>query len=476
MKQMHRFTVLFFLTCVFGCASASGPDGIQCPVGETCNEPTCESPPCDNVPPSDAVTTPPVPIDAGLGSDASEPDASQTEMVCEPNSVRCDDTANAVISCDASGQSVTTTGCPANEFCDAGQCQPQGCEPDTTQCNGSSVYRCTEVNGSLSDVFEADCAEQGFTCLNGACVDPVEASRGAVCNDIDCLSARSIELVCGRYNRDLASSDGNPFSPGANRCDPGTLSDEGYDHALRIVNYGRWLAGLPGVTYDTRLNAGAQACATIMANQRSLSHDPPQSWACYSPEGAASAGESNIHLSYGSGSIEGSVAGFFKDGGDNNRADVGHRRWLQSPTLGPVGYGFHRSSSADAAGSCYNVIGGAATSPHPIDFVAYPGPGPFPIEWVTSRFWALPWSVSIHAPYGAPFPNTNEWSVTVSRLDGSSTTPLQVVHVNASTLWMGKTHAVAFTPDFDVTPGRYQIVVQGGPHTFEWQTELVGCQ
>ena len=76
--------------------------------------------------------------------------------------------------------------------------------------------------------------------------------------------------------------------------------------------------------------------------------------------------------SYGSGSIEDSVGGFFRDGGESNRADVGHRRWLQSPTLGTVGYGFHHSSSADAAGSYYNVIGGATTSAHPIAFVPIP--------------------------------------------------------------------------------------------------------
>ena len=242
MKQMHRLRFLFLLTCVFGCASASNSDEMQCLADETCDEPTCESPPCDNVPTSDAVTAPPVPIDAGLGADASEPDASQIEMVCEPNSVRCDHNANAVISCDASGQSVTTTACLANELCDAGQCQTQGCEPGTALCIDSSVYRCAEVNGSLSNVFEADCAEQGFSCENGVCVDPIEASRGTVCNDIDCLSTRSSELVCGRYNRDLTTSDLSPFSPGADRCDPGALSDEGYAHALRIVNYGRWLA------------------------------------------------------------------------------------------------------------------------------------------------------------------------------------------------------------------------------------------
>ena len=66
---------------------------------------------------------------------------------------------------------------------------------------------------------------------------------------------------------------------------------------------------------------------------------------------------------------------------------------------------------------------------------------------------------------------TNNWRVNVSRVDGSATTPLQVAHVNASTRWMGRTHAVAFTPEFDVTPVAI-IVVQGGSHLFEWQTEL----
>ena len=94
------------------------------------------------------------------------------------------------------------------------------------------------------------------------------------------------------------------------QCDPGALSPLGTDHALKMVNLGRWLTGLPEVNGSEALHSGAQACATIMANQRSLSHNPPTNWACYTPAGANSASQSNIHLNYGRGSITDSVLGF----------------------------------------------------------------------------------------------------------------------------------------------------------------------
>lgn len=470
---MHtvKLTVLFIvLNCHLGCGPVEGSTPIECTVGEDCAQQECEIPPCDTD--VDAANTVALPDEMDGGG---TPDTDLAVRACEPGISQCDVSGTQRVTCSEAGQIITTP-CPNGERCEAGLCTAQGCVPDTTQCMGDALYRCTSIDGEFSYALDTDCAAQNLACENGVCLDAINASRGTMCSDIACLTSRSAEIVCGRYERDLSTTDPSPFSPGATQCDPGTLSNEGSQHALRVVNYGRWLAGLPEVNQDTRLNTGAQACATIMANQRALSHDPPQNWACHSPEGALAAGKSNIHLSYGPGSIEGSVAGFFKDGGDNNRADVGHRRWLQSPTLGPVGYGFHYSATTNAAGSCYNVISGPATEPHPIPFVGYPGPGPFPLEWVTSEFWSLPWSVSIHVPYNAPFPDTHAWQVTVWRLDANGMTSLPVSYVNSSSMWFGRTAAVVFTPNFEVTPGQYQIQVQGGEYTFEWQTELVRCQ
>jgi hypothetical protein len=63
------------------------------------------------------------------------------------------------------------------------------------------------------------------------------------------------------------------------------------------------------------------------------------------------------------------------DFGAGNAASIGHRRWLLSNQLGPVGIG------GTTGGSCHVVIGGSGTSSKP--WVAWPPPGPVPIEAIT---------------------------------------------------------------------------------------------
>ncbi len=349
-----------------------------------------------------------------------------------------------------------------------------GCVAGESTCSedGASRFVC---DGSTGEIVEERCPD-GSQCADGQCMDGVEASRGVTCDTIECLSERSTALVCGRFTTDIAQRTRNPFQAGpGGQCDPGGLTDAAYSEALGVVNYARWLTGLAEVTFDEGLHPRTQACATIMANQRALSHRPPQNWACYTAEGAQAAAESNIHLSSRSESIVESVMGYLHDGGDNNRADVGHRRWLQSPTLGRVGFGYHHSQTTGASSSCYNVIASDAGPRTGPPFIAYPNAGTFPIELITSRWWTLPWSVSIHARFRDSLPPTEAWSIQVWRLEGESMDELSVNYVNASDTWYGRNHAVVFSPEFEVTPGRYRVLVEAPGHRYEWTTELVRC-
>jgi hypothetical protein len=64
-------------------------------------------------------------------------------------------------------------------------------------------------------------------------------------------------------------------------------------------------------------------------------------------------------------------------------------------------------------------------------------------------------------------------------LDGDEEQALAVQHVNSSPSWLGigRTHAVVFTPDFVVEPGRYRIRVASAADelTYEWTTTLITC-
>jgi len=214
----------------------------------------------------------------------------------------------------------------------------------------------------------------------------------------------------------------------------------------------------------------------MMSNQRALNHNPPESWACYTAEGAQAAGESNLHLSYQSSTVTDAVIAFFQDGGQNNRDAVGHRRWFLSHSLARVGFGFHEATSNGAIGCCYNVIASQAVEPQGPPFIAYPGPGPFPIHWLQSRHWVLPWSVHVHSRFRDAWAPPEEWSVDVWRIEGDEMRPLQVEFVSASDRWYGRSRAIVFTPRFDVTPGLYALRIEGPQGRFEWTTELVDCE
>ena len=66
---------------------------------------------------------------------------------------------------------------------------------------------------------------------------------------------------------------------------------------------------------------------------------------------------------------------------------------------------------------------------------------------------------------------TDRWTVEVSRQIDDILTPLEVSYVNASSRWLGRTHAVVFTPAFEVTPvsitSVYPVLIassNGQPH------------
>ena len=55
-----------------------------------------------------------------------------------------------------------------------------------------------------------------------------------------------------------------------------------------------------------------------------------------------------------------------------------------------MGFGYHHFGNARFAGACQDVITAPAGPPSGPPFIAYPGPGKFPIELIQSRFWRLP--------------------------------------------------------------------------------------
>jgi len=179
-------------------------------------------------------------------------------------------------------------------------------------------------------------------------------------------SSTSTTDVCARWTADRVDLVEGPWNGSAQSCEPGDPHPDTIEGTLRLVNLYRWMAGLPEVQTSDERNSAAQACATLMHANNDISHTPNLSWDCFSDEAAEAAGSSNL-------STEGSVAavdGYMSDWG--NETTMGHRRWILSNGLGPIGVG------STGEYSCMWVLYGDASDEQ--DWTAFPSPGRFPVE------------------------------------------------------------------------------------------------
>jgi len=171
-----------------------------------------------------------------------------------------------------------------------------------------------------------------------------------------------LRWVCDRMNRQEGVWNGS-----VGMCTAGDMTPAGRANALRMVNLYRFIADLPPVTTDPDRDRRSQQCALMMDANDALSHMPPMSWKCYSADGAAAAGSANISTI---GAVQ-AVDLYMVDPGASNGQSIGHRRWLLSNKLGPMGIG------SAGGGSCHYVGMGTGTVTRA--WTAWPPPGPIPV-------------------------------------------------------------------------------------------------
>ena len=120
-------------------------------------------------------------------------------------------------------------------------------------------------------------------------------------------------------------------------CIAGATSVDYQQATLRRINWFRAMAGVPAnVALDDGFSFRAQQAALIMSASSQLSHDPQQSWRCYTPEGAEGARRSNLAL--GQSGPRAVADGYMHDYGPGNAA-LGHRRWVLYPQTRNMGLG-----------------------------------------------------------------------------------------------------------------------------------------
>jgi uncharacterized protein YkwD len=171
-------------------------------------------------------------------------------------------------------------------------------------------------------------------------------------------------------------------------CQAGTVSSDYLAAFRRRINWFRAMAGVPAnIVLDSELNRKAQQAALMMSANRSLSHYPPTTWACYTADGSEAAGSSNIALGFsGPDTVS---RGYIQDAGQNNYA-VGHRRWLLYPQTRTMGVGDVTPVNTWSANAIW-VIDSNYWSARPAvrdGFVAWPPKGYVPFQTVYPR-WSL---------------------------------------------------------------------------------------
>jgi len=205
------------------------------------------------------------------------------------------------------------------------------------------------------------------------------------------------------FNTVYAASEG--FSLGwdgdVSSCMRGTTTASFKDLVLTRVNYFRAMAGVPaGISFNSGNNDKCQEAALMMSANDQLSHFPPPSWLCYTPEGADAADSSNLAI--GNPGPD-AITAYMEDFGGNNAA-VGHRRWIVYPQTQIMGTGdVPETSSFNSANSTW-VFDGHFSDPRPTTrtgFVSWPPAGYVPYQVVFAR-----WSLS--------YPGANFGSATIT--------------------------------------------------------------
>jgi hypothetical protein len=250
-------------------------------------------------------------------------------------------------------------------------------------------------------------------------------------------------------------------------CNPGTVSQDYLDATLTRINYFRAMAGVPSnVTFTAANNAEAQAAALIMSAQGDLSHDPPNTWACWTQQGHDGAATSNLALgNTGPDSIDQLM---FDD-------DVlGHRRNMMYEGIDQMGSGSVPATDGHSAAEAQLLGGGPNPAPAPRDgFMAWPPKGFVPYQVVYPR-----WNFSLS---GADFTNA---TVTMSQNGNNIPVTIDTTMTNfgdPAMIWIPTLPGVADgqawpkpSGDQTYTVTVSNVVVNGGaPQSFTYNTTVI---
>jgi hypothetical protein len=275
-------------------------------------------------------------------------------------------------------------------------------------------------------------------------------------------STHSQQDVCDKWKAGHVVTEPKPLMASGQQCDPGSLKPGGITDTLTRINMFRWLGGLGPTSDDATYDADAQKCANLESwwdfNMPESPHAPPMSSTCYTAEGAATAGQSDI--AWGSGGPAQAIDQFMQD--DGNASTLGHRRWILNPPLGPVGIGYWETGGQYGNSECLRVFGMSGGGPNP-PWTSVPVAGFAPIE--TAK-----WTWSFHGSLSG-IPNAQ---IKMTRVDDNM--PL-AVDIKTLSQGYGQDTTSWIPNGWTVEAGKtYRVVVSGvGGGDVQYDVKPVNC-
>jgi hypothetical protein len=272
----------------------------------------------------------------------------------------------------------------------------------------------------------------------------------------DCMFTRSTEEVCSRWKRDYPELSTDVWDGQMTGCDEGNVDPVAIEDAVRRTNLYRWLLGLPPIAENPTYSSKVQAAVVILRGLGALTHNPQPGDPCYTADGAEGAGNSNLSLN--GGTLADAVERYIEDFGVPS---LGHRRWLFFPPYAEGGFGYVEGGGIWSG----QWVFGWGPDPSPA-FVAYPSPGPFPIEGLRG-----PWSFSVD---GGDF---SAATVEVTRV--SDGTPMTVTNVYEAAPNYGL-NTLAWVVAGIAAGQEYEVFINEVNSTpmrsYTYVTHLVSCQ
>jgi hypothetical protein len=259
--------------------------------------------------------------------------------------------------------------------------------------------------------------------------------------------------ACSRYEQATASVDEGVWTGDPATCDPGEAPSVGVDNAMRLVNYARELAGVDALELDPAAADGTQECALMMHANASLSHQPPDTWECWTQAGATAAARSLLAREPSVGAMLQYLVDF------GNETTLVHRRWLLNPAVPRIALG-----STDAF-SCLRL---GSTTLNSTGWIAWPPPGRVPLAMLAERNSSVDaegWSIQ------SDDIDLSAATVAVVTAAGRFSQEVEVLESN-----QGSRYAIRFLPDgFSAAPGSFSVEVGGVVAPFEYEVRMVDC-